>query len=176
MTRSRRFWTRSRAGAGRSGCRPGERRPAPESSGVQPSAGLRPGRFQSPCRKPMSKAHVESPSRKPKSKAQVESPSRKPISAVLAPNAPRFIGNARYRNDRLFCDAPRHAGPAFAGAGSGRHPQLFFVAARNAVDTGIRRCHDACSASGSIFRIPGITMPWLRTLVSCCDATTRSTG
>src|SRR5580658_9082119 len=57
-----------------------------------------------------------------------------------------------YPNDRLFGAAPRHAG-------EGRYLRLLFVAARKAVDTGLRRHDDVCGAGGSILRRPGITAP-----------------
>jgi hypothetical protein len=44
---------------------------------------------------------------------------------------------------------PRHAG-------EGRYLRLLFVAARKAVDTGLRRHDDVCGAGGSILRVPGI--------------------
>src|SRR5580658_2611496 len=44
---------------------------------------------------------------------------------------------------------PRHAG-------EGRYLRLLFVAARKAVDTGLRRHDDVCGAGESIIRVPGI--------------------
>src|SRR5580658_1296100 len=62
--------------------------------------------------------------------------------------APVAKVEVRYQPPKSLTLPTRHAG-------EGRYLRLLFVAARKAVDTGLRRHDDVCGAGGSILRIPG---------------------
>jgi hypothetical protein len=69
------------------------------------------------------------------------------LCAIQSPSKSALIPGVRMIDSSAM--PPRHAG-------EGRYLRLLFVAARKAVDTGLRRHDDVCGARGSILRIPGM--------------------